>query len=159
MPPEVEKNLTKSYGTAIKYFDRLEDRVRHALSQRPLLYALIAGIAIVMFWRGVWLIIDILPLLHYPLISFIISVFVLLITGTFVSFFIGDEILLSGLKHEKRIAEKTEKDIAQEETELTKIFGRLHLIEKDIREITELLQKKSTPRKTPKKDSVASEVI
>lgn len=153
MPPDVEKNLVKALNSTTKYFDHLEDRVRHNLSRRPLFYALIAGIAIVMFWRGAWQIIDTIPLLHYPVVSFVVSVIILLVTGTFVSVFIGDQILLSGLKHEKRVAEKTEKDIAEEETELTKIFQRLHIIESDIREIAELLQKKPTPRRLAKKEA------
>jgi multisubunit Na+/H+ antiporter MnhG subunit len=144
MPPEVEKNLKNSYLRTLKFFDKLEDRIRHRLSHYPLTYALIAGVAIVMFWRGVWQVTDSLPMLHYPFISLILSIITMLLTGTFVSFFIGDQILLSGLKHEKRVAEKTEKDVAQEETELAKMLGRLHFIEKDIVEIKELLEKLST---------------
>ena len=37
-----------------RFFDKLEDRVRSWLSHQPILYALIGGIGIVLFWRGVW---------------------------------------------------------------------------------------------------------
>ena len=45
----------------------------------------------------------------------------MLLTGTFVSFFIGGRLLLSGLMKEKRIDEKTAEEIAEEETEIEKI--------------------------------------
>jgi hypothetical protein len=149
--PDIENNFIAFIKTIIKYFDKLEDSVRHRLSQSPLLYALVAGVAIVMFWRGVWQMIDAIPFLQYPTISFIVSVCILLITGTFVSFFIGDQILISGLKHEKRIAEKTERDIAEEESELARVFGHLHMMERDMREIKELIQNLQTKTSITKK--------
>src|SRR3989344_2642565 len=69
----------------IKELDRLEDRVRQYLSKRPLLYALIAGVGVVLFWRGVW---DIADILMGPATSLIASLIIMLLTGTFVSFFI-----------------------------------------------------------------------
>ncbi len=42
------------------------------------------------------------------------SVAVLGISGLFVSFFIGDTILISGIKREKKVIEKTEEEVRQE---------------------------------------------
>ncbi len=97
----------------IKFFDKLEDKIRGRLSHYPILYALIGGIGIVFFWRGIWLTADIFPFLNGP-ISIIISLVLLLITGLFVSFFIGHYIIFSGLKQEKKIEEKEEKEINEE---------------------------------------------
>jgi hypothetical protein len=48
------------------FFDKLEDRVRGFLSRKPTLYAIIAGFAIVLFWRGVWHTADLFPVLTGP---------------------------------------------------------------------------------------------
>ena len=122
----------------IKFFDKLEDRVRNLLSHYPLVYALIGGVSVVLFWRGVW---DIADIIHLsPMASLIISVIVMMITGLFVSFFIGDRIILSGLKNEKKIAEKTEEEVKQEETILIQLALRMERMEKDISAIKDSLR-------------------
>ena len=88
--------------------DKIEDEIRHALSRYPVLYALIGGVAIVLFWRGVWNMADKFPGLT-PEVSLVISIALMLMTGTFVSFFIGDQLIIAGLKAAKRIDQKTER--------------------------------------------------
>ena len=116
----------------IKFFDKLEDRIRHRLSRHPMLYAFIGGIGVVLFWRGVW---DIAGLYLSPLASLVISVVILMLTGTFVSFFIGEQIILSGLRQEKRIDEKTEEEIKKEEKEL-------EVMKRQIGEIKAIIEKR-----------------
>ena len=103
-----------------RFFDKLEDKVRGALSRRPIVYTLIGGIAIVLFWRGVWMTADQFAFLTGP-VSIVVSVGVLLITGLFVSFFIGEQIIMSGLKGEKKIFEKTKEEVQQSSDSLTNI--------------------------------------
>jgi hypothetical protein len=124
----------------LKFFDYFEDRVRGFLSHYPMLYAIIGGFAVVIFWRAVWEVADQLKL--SPFWSLVGSVLVMMATGLFVSFFIGDRIILSGLKHEKKITEKTEDEVKQEETILVNLALRLERIEKDIKEVKEKLEKK-----------------
>lgn len=97
----------------VHFFDKLEDKVRGRLSRSPIVYTMIGGFAIVLFWRGVWMTADMFPVLTGP-VSIVISVAVLLITGLFVSVFIGDNIILSGVANEKKIVEKTENEIVEE---------------------------------------------
>lgn len=118
----------------IKYFDKLEDRVRERLSHYVVLYAMIGGIAIVLFWRGVWHTADMFPFLTGP-VSVIISTIIMLATGLFVSFFVGDRIILSGLKKEKKLAEKTEEEVRVEAEITTKVLAKLEKIERDLEEI------------------------
>ena len=122
-----------------KIFDTIEDRIRHGLSRRPIVYAIIAGIAIVLFWRGVWELSAEIGL--SSLWSFIIGVIVLLATGTFVSFFIGDKIIISGMKAEKRIDEKTEEEIRSEEIELSHIDKELEELKKEVDQIRDSQEK------------------
>ncbi len=112
----------------LKFFDKLEDRVRARLSRRPIIYSLIGGVAIVLFWRGVWMIAD-----QYSFmtgwVSVILSVTILLMTGLFASFFVGDQIIISGIKREKKVVEKTEGEIETEMTKLTEVELELKKIE------------------------------
>src|SRR3989338_2815467 len=127
-----------------KFFDKLEDKVRGQLSLVPIIYGIIGGTAIVMFWRGVWHLADsfeqsggIWALVFGAPVSVVLSAIVLLLTGLFVSFFIGDRIILSGLTHEKKIEEKTESEVRAEGALLVDIYKKIERIEKQIEEIRE----------------------
>lgn len=111
--------------TVLKFFDKFEDANRTKLSKRPILYALIGGISVVLFWRAVWIIADQTPFLSNPYVSFFVSVFALLATGLFSSFFIGDSILISGIRGEKKLIEKTELEIKKESSALSDIKDEL----------------------------------
>jgi hypothetical protein len=114
------------------YFDKLEDNIRATLSKHNILYAFIGGVAIVLFWRGVWMTADAIPFLTGP-VSVFVSVAVLLATGLFVSFFIGDAIIVSGLKKEKRLDEKVASEVKTELDVLNNIQKRLDSIEKELK--------------------------
>ena len=113
----------------------MEDRIRGALSRHPIVYTFIGGVGIVLFWRGVWLTADLFPFMTGP-VSIIISVALLLLTGLFVSFFIGDEIIIEGLRQEKKITEKTESEIKAEEATLRQIRKTLEDIEAKLNKLS-----------------------
>ncbi|OGM97457.1 MAG: hypothetical protein A2735_01860 [Candidatus Yanofskybacteria bacterium RIFCSPHIGHO2_01_FULL_41_21] len=116
------------------FFDRLEDKTRHALSRHPVPYALIGGVSIVLFWRAVWELADLAPHIH-PGWWLVGSVIIMLLTGTFVSFFIGENIIISGLKADKRIDEKTEIDLREEDEYIKHLYDLVHEVRNDIKEI------------------------
>ena len=125
-----------------KFFDKLEDRVRGGLSRTPIMYGIIGGTALVIFWRGVWHSTDLLEhgggafaILFTAPVSTVLSALVLLLTGLFVSFFIGDRIILSGLTHEKKVEEKTESEVRAEGALLAEMHKKLERIEKEIIEM------------------------
>lgn len=107
---EKKKSL---WGRTYNYFDKFEDKVRGYLSHRPILYTFIGGVAIVLFWRGIWHTADMFPWLTGPM-SILISVVILLATGLFVSYFVGDMIIISGLNKDKKTTEKNEVELHQE---------------------------------------------
>lgn len=113
-----------------KAFDKLEDKIRANLSRRPRIYALIGSIGIVLLWRGVWMIADDFGL--SGLASALLGIAILLLIGLFVSFFVGSEIIISGIKEEKRIDEKTEEEIKKESTILSRIKSDMEEIKNKI---------------------------
>ncbi len=117
----------------IKFFDKLEDKIRRRLSRHPIIYAFIGSVGIILLWRGIWVIAD--PFDPTGIVSLIIGILILLLTGLFVSFFIGGEIIISGIKQEKRIDEKTEEEIEKEEISLKRVREDLAEIKKEIEEV------------------------
>jgi ABC-type Fe3+-hydroxamate transport system substrate-binding protein len=134
------------FKNTINFFDKFEDKVRARLSHHPILYTFIGGIAIVLFWRGVWHTADmlqdqggILGWLFYEPNNLVIVTVILLASGLFVSYFIGDTVLISGMSGEKKLAEKTEKEIKEEGVELKEIQNTIKEMEKSIEEIKEVV--------------------
>ena len=117
----------------LKFFDKLEDKTRTWLSRTPLLYALIGGIGVVLFWRGVWHMADNANLSAW--LSTLIGGVILLITGVFVSAFIGNRLIISGLSGEKKLAEMTEEEITNEQVEIKKIKETIEKVEKEMEKI------------------------
>ena len=124
----------------IHFFDKLEDKTRARLSHRPLLYALLGGVGVILFWRGIWHFADDVGL--GSIFSIIIGAIILLITGVFVSAFIGNRLIISGLYGEKKLAEKTEEEIETEENQIKKIQSTLNKVEEKVTKIESELDKK-----------------
>lgn len=116
------------------FFDKLEDKVRSRLSRSPILYALIGGVGIVLFWRGVWDTADYFTVLNGP-ISIVISITLLLMSGLFVSFFIGDHVIISGIKQEKKVVDQTEEELAEDSGKLDKIALKLEEMDHDLHDL------------------------
>jgi len=112
------------------FFDKLEDKVRGKLSHAPLIYALVGGVGIILFWRGIWHMADDIGM--SSIISTIIGGIILLLTGVFVAAFIGNRLILTGLRGEKKLAEKTEGDIQTEESQLEGLKKTVDRIEKEL---------------------------
>ena len=124
----------------MNFLDKLERRVRGKLSHYPIFYAFVGGIGVVLFWRGVWHTADDLNL--GSLISIIIGVVILILTGVFVSSFIGNQLIISGLVGEKKIAEKEEGELQTEEMQLKNLQGTLNRLEKKLDHIDAEIEQK-----------------
>ncbi len=138
-----KKNI---FSRTFSFFDKFEDRVRGHLSKYPIVYTLIGGVAIVLFWRGVWHTADILQarggllgFFFYEPVNLLLVLAVLLATGLFVSYFIGDTILISGLRKEKKLHEKTEKDIREEEATLNDIKHVVNALKQEMDEVKHMV--------------------
>ena len=119
----------------LAFFDKLEDFVRIELSHSPILYALVGAVGIILLWKGVWEVAQLIPGL-YGFGSIVMGVIILLVSGLLVSFFIGDSIIISGFKKEKKLVEKSELDILRaEQSQTREIVAKLDHLEKDIHDL------------------------
>jgi hypothetical protein len=123
----------------LRLFDQLEDGVRARLSRHPIIYAILGGIGVVLFWRGVWETADVLSKVHpilawffYPPVQIVVSALGLMLIGLMVSVFIGHRILLSGLKNEKKLEEQTEKLVEAEVITLTHLRDEIRALKNEI---------------------------
>lgn len=147
----------------LKFFDKLEDRTRGFLSRHPLWYAFIAGIALVLFWRGVWhttdAIADIVwngaelhsamdlssPFWDGP-ISLAIGSVMLLACGVFVSELLGKEIIISGLRGETNLAKKTEVEVRTETGAIGEIRHEMRVILRKLHSMDKKMDAQSGPK-------------
>lgn len=131
-----------------RIFNKIEIVIRAKLSKYPVIYAFIGGTGVVLFWRGIWHIADDINMASS--LSLIIGTVILLVTGIFVSEFIGKKLIITGLVGEKKLAEKEEEEIETEESELRNLKNILNKLEKKMDHIdghfeteTEKLDKKN----------------
>ena|SRR3989344_1168317 len=119
----------------VNFFDRLEDKIRAKLIHHPVLYAFLGGVGIVLFWRGVWHTADEINL--GSILSILIGSFILLAIGVFVSEFIGNRFIISGLIGERKLAEKEEGEIKTEKAQIKNLQNTLSRLEKKLDHIDE----------------------
>lgn len=150
--------------------DRFEDVARSKLSRVPIFYAALGGTGIILFWRGIWHTMDYLmeyfflvhdgstsksaaglPWWDGPL-SIVIGASLLLAIGLFVTSFIGDAIIVSGLKSEKKLTEKTEEEVLAELRISELVHTELHDIDRRVKSIETSLRTgiKSTKQRSRK---------
>ena len=124
----------------MRFFDKLEKKLRGKLSHYPILYAFIGGTGVVLFWRGVWHTADDMSVSSIG--SLIIGFLILVMTGVFVSSFIGSRLIISGLVGEKKLEEKEEGEIETEETQLRNLQSTLTRVEKKISDLEKEIEEK-----------------
>jgi hypothetical protein len=136
-------------------FDKLEDAIRGRLSLHPFIYTFIGGTGIVLFWRGIWHMADVLEfsgigwlgVLFSPFGSLVLGVCIMLATGLFVSMFIGDSIIMSGLRKDKKTIDKTIGELELEKGDVQKALMLITDMKKEI----ELLEREIHERHINKK--------
>jgi hypothetical protein len=124
----------------VKFFDRVEIRIRGKLSHHPVLYAFVGGVGIVLFWRGVWHTADAMNI--GSILSMIIGFVILLVAGIFVAEFIGNKLIIAGLIGEKKLSETEKGEIETEESQLKNLQSTRNRLEKKLEHIDEEVEKK-----------------
>ncbi len=132
--------MLQAYKHILNFFDKLEDSIRFQFSRHPVPYSIVAGVFVVLFWKGIEDTANMYPALSGPILI-AISVPVLLVTGVFVSFFIADRVILSGLKKETRIIRETEVELREEDTLLKTVAEKVNEISKEVHKLEERLDR------------------
>jgi hypothetical protein len=129
------------------FFDKLEDYLRGSLSRHPFVYTFIGGIGVVLFWRGVWHTADVLEttggwnsIIFSSFGSIITGLIILLATGLFVSMFIGDSIIMSGIKKDKKVIDKTSGEVEIEKTDIEKVLEMTQEMKNEIEILEEKIE-------------------
>jgi hypothetical protein len=137
------------FNLIVRFFDKLEDKVRARLSHRSIIYAFIGGVMVVLFWRSVWHTADILMSkggfwgwMFYEPITLVWTSIILLMTGLFVSSFIGERIVISGLKKEKKVTDKTEEEVKKEDDKIANLNAKINALTRDVATIKDELAEK-----------------
>lgn len=99
-------------------FLTIESRARKYFEHFPFIHAFLAGVGVILFWRGVWEIADIYSL--DPTISIAVGIIILIGIGLFTHTFIGNAIIIKSVKHEINIEKENRKDISEFEKNITK---------------------------------------
>jgi hypothetical protein len=121
----------------INYFDKLEDRTRSRLSRSPVVYAMVGAFGIALFWYSITELAAAVPFMNqwHALPWFIFSLLLLLVSGVFVSYFVGDQIIMSGIRGEKKMIEKSGEEIVKEEKDIAQVLDKLEDLEQKIDEL------------------------
>lgn len=131
-----------------KNIEKYEIKKRSFLSRHKIFYAIVGGTGVVLYWRGVWHFADLLEtknsflgIIFSPAGSIIIGILILIYTGILVQQFIGNDIILSGIKKEKTDIEKTEEELIKEEKEIKREHDLIREIDKHLHNIEENTKK------------------
>ena len=138
----------------INFLEKHENRIRAWFSRRPILYAVVGGVGVVLFWRGVWHTADAfavifrawsgenIPLDFYAVADSFISLFIgfalLASTGLFVADFIGTEVITKDVEGEEKLTKKMEKEEEAEESVINKIHNEMHGISRRLKKIEKI---------------------
>ncbi|MEI6042710.1 MAG: hypothetical protein WCQ00_04065 [bacterium] len=128
-------NKTKFF----RLFGRTEDFTIGYLAKHPFWYSFFGGVAVVLFWRGVWETADMLATrtdalrwFFYGPNQVIVSTVALILMGLMVSIFVGDRIIISGLRHEKKVEDRTEEIVSEEIITLKHIRDEIRALKSEI---------------------------
>ncbi|MBI2448371.1 hypothetical protein HYV44_02310 [Candidatus Microgenomates bacterium] len=116
--------MLKIWKKIARFFDRFEDRNRHLLSRYPLLYAMVGGVGVVLFYRGIWMLADDFFISSWA--SIFLALVILMSIGLLISSFVGDKIIMSGLKRQHKISLATEKEESEELQRIKNIEKKLN---------------------------------
>ena len=123
-------------------FSRLENHIRSELSKAPILYSMLGSIGVILFWRGLWHTADYLEsenwfgsVLFSGPASMLVGLIILLVSGLFVSVFIGESMVLGRLKQEQKVTTETELELEKEKIDLKSIQREIKHIEDDLHQI------------------------
>jgi len=113
-----------------------EESARLYFEKTPFIQAFLAGIGVIIFWRGIWEWLDMNQV--SPVTSVVIGSLILLCVGVFVQTFIGNTIIIKNVEQEERFEKKAikqmEGEVDSEEVTLSSLSAQLDELARKIDE-------------------------
>lgn len=109
--------------------------IRRHLWKHPFILALLGGSGVILFWRGVWHLADITPVLEHPLVSLLVGIAILGVTGLFMAQLVGQAYLeekMDDLMLLERSLADEERELAAEERRIAEAQRQNRAIEERI---------------------------
>lgn len=110
----------------------IENRARNYFEQFPFVQAFIAGVGVIIFWRGIWEWLDINQV--SPFASVILGTLILGGVGVFVQTFIGNTIIIREVKQEEKLEKKVESHISTDAVTLEQLSQKIDNLAKKLEE-------------------------
>lgn len=139
---EQESIEIKIYDTlvAMRYitntFLSIEDRARAFFERFPFVHAFLAGVGVILFWRGVWELADYFQI--HPVISVFAGIVLLVAIGLFIQTFVGNAIIIKSVTHsaavDKKILHEIESEVVGEEVTLLTLNKKIDALAKKFEE-------------------------
>lgn len=120
-----------------RFFLKIEDDARRFFERMPFMQAFIAGVGVIMFWRGVWEWLDRKGV--SPELSVVVGALLLGSVGVFIQTFIGNTLIIKSVKEEEK---KEQKALQQVEGEVGVEEVTIAALAAKIDALTELISKK-----------------
>jgi hypothetical protein len=105
----------------------MEESARRYFEKVPFLQAFIAGVGVIIFWRGVWELLD--DMRVSPTLSIVLGCLLLAGVGVFLQTFIGNTIIIKNVHQEEKTEQK----------ELHKLEGHVKVEEVTLAELSRKL--------------------
>lgn len=120
-------------------FLTIEENARSYFEHIPFIHAFLAGIGVVLFWRGVWEYADRLHI--HPLISLGVGILLLGALGLFLQTFVGNTIIIKNVKKEVGLEKVGEKKIEHMVQEVDKEEVTLAHISDQLQKLEHMIQR------------------
>ncbi len=122
--------MFKKIHSSVKGF---EANAQQFLSKYPSVYAVLAAVSVILFWKGVTDIAGQYSFLSGPLLI-LVSFPIMVMLGLFLPFFVTDRTLLKKLNKEEKVVEREE---IKEEKVLAELSDTIREMDQEIHEIQE----------------------
>ncbi len=116
---------------------QIENSARDFFENIPFTHAFLAGVGVILFWRGVWELADIMML--DPIASILLGCVMLGGIGLFIHTFVGNAIIIKNVRKEEYLEKeantrisKVEKNIELEDATVQKLIEKIDSLEKKI---------------------------
>jgi hypothetical protein len=122
---EITKKLLRTEEGARKFFEKV-----------PFIHAFLAGVGVIIFWRGVWELFDQIGIT--PVQSIIMGVVLLGGIGVFIQTFLGNTIIIKDVakkeKSETKLIKEVESEVSGEEITLKQLAEKIDRLTKKLEE-------------------------